>query len=130
MFTLFTLLNVSLEGLTPTLNQMYRNASLKVRYKTKKTREYQDYAVALMQKSKSMPFAFEGRVWVKVEFFVANKRKWDLDNRFKVLFDCLQLAEVIKDDSQIDFIYAERSFSGETKTVITVYGLEQKNGQE
>lgn len=123
------LVELELEGLPPSVNQMYRNARVNTRYKTAKTRDFQEKTVALMKKNRVLPNVFTGSIFVNVIFYVSDNRKWDIDNRLKVLFDCLQLAEIIKDDSQIDFISAERFNNYEktgAKTVIAVFGVEEK----
>ena len=123
--TTLKLLEVTLKGLPPTVNQMYRNAGTRVRYKTKKTRDYQRYAIKAMQEAHLVPYTFEGRTILNVKFFVAEKRKWDMDNRLKALQDCLQMAGIIKDDSQIDDIHAQREWlpSGNTQTCLTVFSI-------
>ena len=123
-FIKLKLVEVNLNGLPPTVNQMYRNAGTHIRYKTKKTREYQEYAVKAIKEARRIPCTFTGRVALEVHLHVADKRKWDIDNRLKVLQDCLQMAGVIKDDSQIDSIIADRvDTSDEACTVIAVIGL-------
>ncbi len=125
--TTLKLLGVTLKGLPPTVNQMYRNAGTRVRYKTQKTRAYQRYAVKAMQEARLVSYTFEGRAILNVKFFVAEKRKWDMDNRLKALQDCLQMAGIIKDDSQIDSIKADREWieSGENRTCVTVFSILQ-----
>ena len=118
------LLDMELKGLPPTVNQMYRTSKTCVRYKTQKAKDYQRYAVKAMQAAHLVPYTFKGRVVLNVKFYDSEKRKWDLDNRLKVLQDCLQLAGIIKDDSQIDFLNVEREkYSGESRTSITVISL-------
>ena len=125
------LLEIEFDGLPPSVNQMYRNARVNTRYKTEKTREFQEKVVALMKKNRVLPNVFTGSIFVNVIFYVSDNRKWDIDNRLKVLFDCLQLAEIIKDDSQIDYIFAERSLFVEgNKTVLIVHGCSRKNENE
>ena len=106
---------------------MYRNAGTRVRYKTEKTRDYQRYAIKAIQEAHLVPYTFEGRTILNVKFFVAEKRKWDMDNRLKALQDCLQMAGIIKDDSQIDSIKADREWieSGENRTCVTVFSILQ-----
>ena len=49
-----------------------------------------------------------GRVGVSVVLHFADKRRRDLDNCLKGLFDALTHAEVYQDDSQIDKLYIVR----------------------
>lgn len=115
------LLNVELEGLPPTVNQMYRNASSSnVRYKTKKTREYQEYAVGVM-KNFYHGTSYSGSVALYVVYLIKDKRRWDIDNRLKALQDCLQIAKVIDDDSQINFLQVRRKYGySVNKTLLTL----------
>ena len=120
------LLEVELKGLPPTVNQMYRNAGVHVRYKTRKAKDFQKYAVAAMQAAHLVSLTSHARCVMEVKFFDASNRKWDLDNRLKALQDCLQMAGIIEDDSQIDFITVEREIvSGVSRTSVTVYSLLQ-----
>lgn len=127
------LLDVSLIGLPPTVNQMYRNAGIRIRYKTEAVKEYQWDVINMLTQFR-VGKAFSGRVAVQISFHVPakSKRRWDIDNRLKVLLDCLQPAGIIKDDSQIDFITAERIFSQkiqtaeDAKTEIKVFGLSEE----
>ena len=49
-------------------------------------------------------------------FTAPNKRRWDIDNRVKAIQDCLARAGIIKDDTQIDKLEAERVYGKEAKT--------------
>ena len=58
-------------------------------------------------------------------FTVNNKRRWDIDNRLKALFDCLEDARVIKDDAQVSGIQADKTLTGDTSsTYIEVHQYE------
>ncbi|OOR88002.1 hypothetical protein B0181_09235 [Moraxella caviae] len=48
------------------------------------------------------------RLGVSITLHAPTKRKYDLDNRLKALFDALQTAGVFDDDEQIDFINVQR----------------------
>ena len=122
--TTLKLLEVTLQGLPPTVNQMYRNAGTAHRYKTQKTREYQKYAVEAMKDAHLVSYTFLGRAILDVKFYASDKRKWDMDNRFKALQDCLMMAGIIADDSQIRKITAERiDTSDEPTTTVTVFSI-------
>ena len=123
--TTLKLLEVTLKGLPPTVNQMYRTGRYSRRYKTQATRDYQRYAVKAMKAAHLVSYTFEGRTILNVKFFVADKRKWDMDNRLKALQDCLQMARIIKDDSQIDDIHVQREWlpSGNTRTCVSVFSI-------
>lgn len=51
---------------------------------------------------------FKGRLDFSVALYFADKRKCDLDNRIKTLFDSLN-GILYDDDSQIDILYVKRA---------------------
>ena len=61
-----------------------------------------------MQKARQLPKPYLKPVKLYIIFQTNDKRHWDIDNRVKVIQDCLQLAEIIKDDTQVDFLCVER----------------------
>lgn len=107
------LLDVSIDGLPPTLNHYYRSGGGH-RYKTTEGRAYQQFVAAEMRaQRKALPAAkshvpYPGRVALHIIMTTRTRRRWDLDNRVKAVQDCLQLAGVIKDDSQIDELVVRR----------------------
>ena len=62
--------------------------------------------------------AFTGAVAVFITFYTNNKRRWDIDNRVKALLDCLEKADIIQDDSQIDALLIKREHGKKTATKI------------
>lgn len=52
--------------------------------------------------------SFEGRLRIYVEIFEENKRKRDINNYTKSLFDALEKAKVYKNDHQIDETFIKR----------------------
>ena len=50
----------------------------------------------------------DGRLRVTIELHAPTKRKYDIDNRVKVLLDALQASRFICDDEQIDSLHVER----------------------
>lgn len=113
------LLDMELSGLPPSVNHMYRSGR-QWRYKAREVREYQNYAVIKMREAYVFGEAYRGRVSLDVKFETNDRRRWDIDNRVKALQDCLSLAGVIKDDSQLDALHVERVYGKEKGTRITL----------
>ena len=109
------ILDLELEGLPPTVNNMYRSTRGGQRYKTKDCRYWQEDTVRLMkQHYTGQPNT--SRLELVIEFKVKDKRRWDIDNRVKALQDCLISANILKDDSQIDSLHVTRSLSNTAGT--------------
>ncbi len=111
------LLDLELLGLPPTVNHMYRTGK-RSRYKVREVREYQRYAVGKLRESWEGKEAYIGRVELWLLLKTDNHRRWDIDNRVKALQDCLSMAGVIKDDSQLEVLYVERVYGNEKGTRI------------
>lgn len=115
-------LDMELIGLPPTVNHMYRTGN-RSRYKTLEVREYQQYAVNKLREAWNGRKVMEGRIELRIKFQTDNKHRWDIDNRVKALQDCLSMAGVIRDDSQVDKLYVERSYGNDKATYMTVIEL-------
>ena len=116
------LIMLELDGLPPTVNHMYINAHGR-RFRTEECRKYQEeVSAALKTLWKGQPY--KGRVALKIQLFTANRRRWDIDNRLKALQDCLQLAGVVKDDSQINYLSIERLYAKKDGTILTLSSME------
>ncbi|MBQ9419809.1 MAG: RusA family crossover junction endodeoxyribonuclease [Synergistaceae bacterium] len=116
------LLRIELEGLPPSVNHMYMDARRR-RFRTLECRNYQDHVVEEIKSRWNKPM-FTGRVALKVKLTTNNRRRWDLDNRLKALQDCLEMAEVIKNDSQIDLILISREYTKENSTTLILENLD------
>lgn len=116
------ILDMELLGLPPTVNHMYRTGT-RSRYKTLEVREYQQYAVHKMREAWAGKATLTGRIEMRLIFTTNNRRRWDIDNRVKALQDCLSIAGVIEDDSQLDKLQVERRYGNEQGTKITVSEL-------
>lgn len=110
------LLKLLIEDLPPSINHVYFRAYRGV-YRSPAAREYQNKVVEIATPQRTREWPYLGRVSFLIEFTAINKRRWDIDNRVKVLQDCLELIGVIKDDSQIDELSVKRFFNlGKEKT--------------
>ena len=108
------------EGLPPSANRMYRTGKFSAWYKRPEVAEWQEELTERMRECWNKPLAYMEAVEVHVLFTVKDNRRWDVDNRLKALLDCLSLARVIKDDSQIWGIVALRVKGESSSTRIEV----------
>ncbi len=95
-----SLLRLELEGLPPSVNQMYRTGKSGTRYKRSEVSNWQE-ETALKLRELWNKEAYTGNVEVHIVLTVKGNRRWDIDNRLKSLIDCLELGGVIEDDAQI-----------------------------
>ena len=118
-------LELELLGLPPTVNHMYRTG-YRSRYKTLEVREYQQYAVNKLREAWQGRKALSGRIEMRLIFTTDNRHRWDIDNRVKALQDCLSIAGVIQDDSQVDALHVERCYGNgqNTKMIVSEIGIE------
>ena len=118
------LLTLEISGLPPTVNSMYRNSNSR-RYKRPEVAEWQEEIAGLM--TEQWPLGrppYSGRVSVIVKFTVKSRRRWDIDNRVKALLDCLEIAGVVENDSQIDSLKVTRNSGTDNKTSIILMEYE------
>ncbi|MEG3065973.1 RusA family crossover junction endodeoxyribonuclease [Acetomicrobium sp.] len=81
---------------------------------------------ALLQAQHEKPL--KGRIAVRVRFEAHSRGRWDIDNRFKVLFDAMTEAGVWSDDSQVDRLESEVvvvPLKVASKTVVAVSEIEE-----
>ena len=110
---------MELEVLPPSVNEMYRNAGSR-RYKRPEVSQWQDELTAEIRKIWCDRPAYTGEVAVYIEFVKSNRRKWDIDNRLKAIFDCFEVAGVIENDAQISSILAQRINGAKDSTSIVM----------
>lgn len=87
----------------PSVNLYWRNFQGRT-VLSAQAREYRKAILAAIGPRKPLL----GRLRVVVELFHPSKRKHDIDNRVKALFDALQHAGVFRDDEQIDEFTVKR----------------------
>lgn len=73
-------------------------------YISQKGREYRQRVIDEVGKIEPM----KGRLAVRMRAYVPDRRRRDLDNIFKALFDSLEHAGVFEDDEQITLIMAQK----------------------
>lgn len=111
---------ITLAGLPPTVNHLYRTGSNGQRYKTRAGRAWQKAAAEILRRAwRREPYA--GDVELRVSLIAADRRKWDIDNRVKAVQDCLQAGGVLKDDRQVQRLLLERDFGQVAQTRLELY---------
>ncbi len=79
-------------------NRLYRHVGHRVLI-SREGRNFRERVKAILAKSRVRPLA--GPLAIDVEIYPPSRRKYDLDNRLKSLFDALQHGGAFLDDSQI-----------------------------
>ena len=94
--------------LPPTVNHYIKSSGHR-RYLSKEAIEFKKQVADYVAEYR-VPKLGDARLEMKIVIHFANKRKQDLDNRVKSLWDALggNGAGVIDDDSQIDVLFLER----------------------
>ena len=82
----------------PTINTYWRNLGEGRTVLSRGAREYRKAVMELI--GAAVPV--RDRLRIEIELYPPDKRRRDLDNVTKSLFDCMQHAHVFHDDSQID----------------------------
>jgi crossover junction endodeoxyribonuclease RusA len=92
--------------LPPSMNTYWRN----FRGRTVLSKGGRDYKIAVQEyvTTHKVPKLGSERLQASITIFPRDRRKVDLDNRLKGLFDSLQDAGVFDDDEQFDLIIIKR----------------------
>lgn len=93
----------------PTTNHIWKNATVAGRPRTYRSKKYKDFLASAAWSvrkailSRKDPWRkIEGDdVSVELSFYAPNRRRYDVDNRVKAVFDVLTHEEVWDDDSQV-----------------------------
>jgi crossover junction endodeoxyribonuclease RusA len=99
----------------PSLNTYWRNIVVKGRSRTllsQRGREYRTRVLAAVCFDDMVRPAMEGRLEVHLEVCAPDRRRRDLDNIPKAVLDCLEHANVFRDDSQVDELHIVRGEVG------------------
>jgi len=119
---------IALPGVPPSMWQCYRiRPGGKGLYVTAEGRTWKRDAIfSLMEHA--LPRPLKGRIAVDVSFFVHGRGSWDIDNKFKMLFDAMTEAGVWTDDSHVDALTSQVILvprKEETRTLVVVREIEE-----
>ena len=94
--------------LPPTVNHYLKSSGYR-RYLSKEAIEFKKQVADYVSEYK-IPKLGDARIEMHITIYFANKRRQDLDNRIKALWDALggNGAGVFDDDSQIDVLFLQR----------------------
>ena len=98
----------------PSLNSMYRRSGNHIHISAR-GRAYKAECCKLMSSYGLDGERLLNRLKIRLKIHAPNKRKFDLDNRFKAVLDALQASGFIEDDEQIDKLSIERGAIDEQK---------------
>ncbi len=89
----------------PSINTYWRRAGARIHI-SKNGIRFRERVIHILRPLDLEPL--RGPVWVTVEVFPPDKRRRDIDNLQKALFDALKHGGVYEDDSQISFFSVAR----------------------
>ena len=118
------LISLEFAGLPPTINHAHINAHGR-RFRSRQCRDFQTLTTLLLQRAYGNKSPYSGPVALDIIFTARNKRRWDIDNRVKPLQDCLTLAGVIKDDSQVEQLFIKKLYSNSDQTKLVLKILKE-----
>lgn len=103
---------------------MYMTGKNGNRYKREDVSTWQETTAEIMRRSWECE-PYTGHVEVRIVFRFKVNRRWDIDNRLKSLLDCLEIAGIIRDDSQIWGVIAhkERAIRDGVEMTISKYTI-------
>ncbi len=121
-------LSLKLPGVPPSMWQCYRiRPGGKGLYITAEGRTWKRDAIFSMLEDPPLR-PLRGRIAVDVSFFVHGRGNWDIDNKFKVLFDAMTEAGVWTDDSRVDALTSKVILvpkREEARTLVVVREIEE-----
>lgn len=117
----------------PTVNTYWtlvRRGKMVAKILSKRGREYKESVKkdCKAQLKKHKPFG--GQLRVRILAVLPDRRKRDLDNIFKSLFDAMEYSEVFVDDVQIYYIEATKRYPGHTNPGYVDITVEEALGDE
>lgn len=115
----------------PSMNSYWRRHGHMI-HLSKQGKKFRDDALRMIASQKTC--VFEGKLEIAIVLFAPNRRKFDVDNRVKAVFDVLQKAGIVLDDNQFRKLIIEDSEKivpdGFTEVYIQPYKFNQERNSE
>lgn len=92
--------------LPPSVNVLYGTARTGQKFLTSEQRQFRAHTADVLRKIAAPSLG--GRLEMSVTLYFANRRRADIDNRLKAIFDACTHGGAYHDDSQIDVLHVER----------------------
>lgn len=119
------LLKCSVASLPQSVNRIWRHGRGRT-YKSKQAADWQRIMTCVMANARKRREPYEGKVLLRLGFSRKDKRSFDLDNRIKVVQDCLEGAGVVLNDSQVFMLIAFKCHGLMDSTSIEVWTLDDE----
>lgn len=120
-------------GDTPSKANSYRVITIKGHGSLGKTQSLKAYEKSFYLQCPCRGVNITDFFTIDLDVFYANNRK-DLDGCFKIILDCLQMCQVIKNDRECVEIHARKMLDATNPrveiTIRTVAGIEVRNSRE
>ena len=116
---------VTLEGLPPSVNALYRSKLNGQRYKREGAREWQTAAAIVLRAAWRPRPRIEGPARVSIVLRTKDRRRWDVDNRAKAVLDAIQDAGILRDDAQVHRLETRRDMGERDMTELIVEPIDE-----
>ena len=125
------LFSVKIPALPPSVNSAVRYGR-GIFYDNAKKKEFKALAIPLLREAYKAAEPYKGKCALSISLFDSTSRRWDIDNRVKVIQDCLGVAHdgagVIADDKQIYRLLVQRFKSSKAEgpyTLVTIFEIDE-----
>lgn len=110
----------ALQGLPPSLWNCYQTTAKGRKSLTDRARNWKELAAWEVKAAMRQGETFGGPVEVEIVFTLSDRRRWDIDNHLKALFDACTEGGLWRDDSQVKRLRASVVQGTQDATSITV----------
>jgi len=113
---------ISIPFTPPSLNSLYPSNSRGIRFKSKRYKEFIDKFGHYLPELN--PTLLVGNLSVEINLYFGDKRRHDVDNFNKAIFDTLVYYDIIGDDDQIQRLVVEKYFKkGKPETIVEIKSM-------